>query len=119
MESHFECLWDLYRSIPSLEVEDASVLDEFYWLNKEDPNSSHCRLIHNRGEQVDTDGQLTLSEASVKEILALCMMKEEQLQDKKITDVFTKEFLNPIFGHIGARCLPLNNGTLQWKCVVT
>merc|ERR1712230_86213 len=39
MESHFECLWDLFRSIPSLEVQDASVLDEFYWLNKDDPNS--------------------------------------------------------------------------------
>ena len=23
MENHYECLWDLYRSIPSLEVEDA------------------------------------------------------------------------------------------------
>lgn len=34
MENHFECLWDLFRSIPSLETEDASVLDEFYWLNK-------------------------------------------------------------------------------------
>jgi oleate hydratase len=37
MENHFECLWDLFRSIPSLEVEGASVLDEFYWLNKDDP----------------------------------------------------------------------------------
>ncbi len=40
MENHFECLWDLYRSIPSLEIEGASVLDEFYWLDKEDPNRS-------------------------------------------------------------------------------
>ena len=40
MEEHFECLWDLYRSIPSLEIEDASVLDEFYRLNKDDPNFS-------------------------------------------------------------------------------
>ncbi|MGC3144829.1 oleate hydratase, partial [Enterococcus faecalis] len=24
-ENHFECLWDLFRSVPSLEVEDASV----------------------------------------------------------------------------------------------
>ena len=40
MEDHFECLWDLYRSIPSAEIEDASVLDEFYWLNKDDPNFS-------------------------------------------------------------------------------
>ena len=29
MENHFECLWDLFRSIPSLEVPDASVLDEY------------------------------------------------------------------------------------------
>lgn len=97
MESHFECLWDLFRSIPSLEVEDASVLDEFYWLNKEDPNSSKCRLIHNQGEQFPTDGQLTLSEKAIKEILALCLMKEDQLDDKKITDVFTEEFLSSNF----------------------
>ena len=24
MENHFECLWDLFRSIPSLEIEGAS-----------------------------------------------------------------------------------------------
>ena len=45
MENHFECLWDLFRSIPSLEIEDASVLDEFYWLNKEDPNYSDVVLL--------------------------------------------------------------------------
>ena len=28
MEDHFECLWDLFRSIPSLENKDESVLDE-------------------------------------------------------------------------------------------
>ena len=38
MENHFECLWDLFRSIPSLEHPENSVLDEYYWLNKEDPN---------------------------------------------------------------------------------
>ncbi len=50
MEDHFECLWDLFRSIPSLEIEDASVLDEFYWLNKDDPNYSLQRATINRGE---------------------------------------------------------------------
>ena len=34
MENHFECMWDLFRSIPSLEIPGASVLDEYYWLNK-------------------------------------------------------------------------------------
>ena len=28
MENHFECLWDLFRSIPSVETEGVSVLDE-------------------------------------------------------------------------------------------
>ena len=30
MDNHFECLWDLFRSIPSIETEDVSVLDEYY-----------------------------------------------------------------------------------------
>ena len=49
MENHFECLWDLFRSIPSLEKPGASVLDEYYWLNKHDPNYSLCRATVNQG----------------------------------------------------------------------
>ncbi len=97
MEAHFECLWDLFRSIPSLEVKDASVLDEFYWLNKEDPNSSHCRIIHNQGEQLQTDGQLLLSEKAIKEILDLCLTEEKNLQDKRIDEVFSKDFFESNF----------------------
>lgn len=92
MENHFECLWDLFRSIPSLEVEDASVLDEFYWLNKEDPNYSKCRLIHQQGQRVDTDGQYVLTEQANKEIVKLCLTPEDQLNDVKITDVFSEDF---------------------------
>ena len=58
MENHFECLWDLFRSIPSIETPGASVLDEYYWLNKHDPNYSLCRATVNRGEDAHTDGQL-------------------------------------------------------------
>jgi oleate hydratase len=54
MEEHFECLWDLFRSIPSLEIEDASVLDEFYWLNKDDPNFSLQRATQNRARTCPT-----------------------------------------------------------------
>lgn len=97
MEDHFECLWDLFRSIPSLEVEDASVLDEFYWLNKEDPNYSKCRIINNRGERKSTDGQFTLSDRSSEEMVRLFLTPEEDLQDKKITDVFSEEFFESNF----------------------
>ena len=48
MDNHFEVMWDLFRSIPSIETEGVSVLDEYYWLNKEDPNYSLCRATKNR-----------------------------------------------------------------------
>ena len=34
----------------SLEVEIASVLDDFYWSEKDDPNLSLRRITRNRGE---------------------------------------------------------------------
>ncbi|WP_439424953.1 oleate hydratase [Oenococcus alcoholitolerans] len=96
MENHFECLWDLYRSIPSLEIKGASVLDEFYWLNKKDPNSSNCRLIYDRGDRVPDDGEFTLGKSS-KELIKLVMAPEKDLFDKKISDVFSKDFFDTNF----------------------
>ncbi|WMT43054.1 oleate hydratase [Paenibacillus sp. D2_2] len=97
MENHFECLWDLFRSIPSLEVEGASVLDEFYWLNKEDPNYSLQRAILNRGEDAHTDGKFTLTQAASMEIIKLFFTPEEALEDMKITHVFSEDFFNSNF----------------------
>lgn len=97
MENHFECLWDLFRSIPSLETEGASVLDEFYWLNKKDPNFSLMRATVNRGEDAHTDGKFTLSEKASKEIIKLFFTKDEDLYDKKISEVFTQEFFDSNF----------------------
>lgn len=97
MENHFECLWDLFRSIPSLEVEDASVLDEFYWLDHDDPNSSNCRIINNRGQRAADDGEFTLSATAQKELTQLFMTSEDQLIGKKIEDVFGDEFFESNF----------------------
>lgn len=97
MEPHFETLWDLFRSIPSLENPDASVLDEFYWLNKKDPSYSHGRVIQNQGEELPTEGQLTLTPKAVKELIDLVMTPEKDLGDKKINEVFSDDFLNSNF----------------------
>ena len=97
MENHFECLWDLFRSIPSIETEGASVLDEYYWLNKKDPNYSLIRATINRGQDAHTDGKFGLSEKASKEIVKLFMTRDEDLYDKKITDVFTDEFFSSNF----------------------
>jgi len=97
MEDHFECLWDLYRSIPSLEIEGASVLDEFYWLDKDDPNSSLQRATMNRGEDAHTDGLFTLSEQAQKEIVKLFLATREEMENKRINEVFGGEFLSSNF----------------------
>ena len=97
MEDHFECLWDLFRSIPSLEVADASVLDEFYWLNKHDPNYSLCRATKNRGQDAHTDGRFDLSRKGALEIVKLFMTPDEALYDKTIEDVFSDEVFDSTF----------------------
>lgn len=97
MENHFECLWDLFRSIPSIETPGASVLDEYYWLNKKDPNYSLCRATVNRGEDAHTDGKFNLSQKGCMEIMKLFMTKDEDLYDKTIEDVFDDEVFNSTF----------------------
>ena len=97
MEDHFECLWDLFRSIPSLEIDNASVLDEFYWLNREDPNYSLCRATENRGEDAHTDGRFGLSQKGAMEIVKLFMTPDEKLYDKTIEDVFDEEVFDSTF----------------------
>jgi len=93
MENHFECLWDLFRSIPSIEVDGASVLDEFYWLNKDDPNVSLQRATVNRGQDAHTDGKFALSDRGQKDIVKVFLATREELEGKRIDEVFSAEFL--------------------------
>lgn len=97
MDSHFECMWDLFRSIPSIETEGVSVLDEYYWLNKEDPNFSLCRATINRGEDAHTDGKFSISDKGALEIMRLFFTPNEDLQDVAIDEVFSSEVLDSNF----------------------
>ncbi|WP_125763535.1 oleate hydratase [Companilactobacillus hulinensis] len=97
MEPHFETLWDLFRSIPTLENPDVSILDEFYWLNKKDPSYSSGRAIQNQGKAIDTPEKLTLTPKAVQELLDLVLTPEKDLNDKRIDEVFTDEFFKSNF----------------------
>lgn len=97
MDNHFECMWDLFRSIPSIETEGVSVLDEYYWLNKSDPNYSLQRATVRRGEDAHTDGKFGLSDAGAMEIMKLFFTPDEQLYNKRIDEVFSEEVLGSNF----------------------
>ena len=96
MEANFECLWDLFRSIPSLEV-DGSVLDEFYWLNKDDPNHSLQRVTKERGKDSGINGKFNLSKRAQKELLKVFLASRESMEGKRIDEVFSREFLDSPF----------------------
>ncbi|MGW4245405.1 oleate hydratase [Nocardia sp. NPDC004722] len=96
MENHFECLWDLYRTIPSIEVE-GSVLDEFYWLNKDDPNFSLERATVNRGQSAQTKDLFTLNDKAQKDITKIFLATREEMEGKRINEVFSKDFFESNF----------------------
>lgn len=97
MDNHFEVMWDLFRSIPSIEHENQSVLDEYYYLNKSDPNYSLCRATVNRGEDAHTDKKFHVSDKGQMQIMKLFFTPDEQLYDKRITDFFDDEVLESNF----------------------
>lgn len=97
MDNHFEVMWDLFRSIPSIENDGLSVLDEYYYLNKKDPNYSLMRATENRGQDAHTDGKFGLSDKGAMEIMKLFFTPDQELYDKRITDFFDDEVLNSNF----------------------
>lgn len=97
MDNHFECMWDLFRSVPSIETEGVSVLDEYYWLNKKDPNSSLMRATINRGQDAHTDKKFGLSDKGAMEIMQLFFTPDEDLYDKRIDELFDAEVLDSNF----------------------
>ena len=97
MDNHFECMWDLFRSIPSIETEGVSVLDEYYWLNKADPNYSLCRATEKQGQDAHTDKKFGLSDKAAKEIMKLFFTPDEELYNKRIDEIFDHEVLDSTF----------------------
>ena len=80
MDNHFECMWDMFRSVPSIETPNVSVLDEYYWLNKHDPNYSLFRATKDCGKDAHTDKMFKLE-------LELAIEKSLELQ-KSFYDVY-------------------------------
>ena len=97
MDNHFEVMWDTFRDVPSLETPGVSVLDEYYWLNKHDPNYSMCRATEHCGQDAHTDGQFKLDKDSALALSKLFLTPESALEGKKISEVMPDSFWNTNF----------------------
>lgn len=92
MDNHFEVMWDVYKDVPSKSDPNVSVLDEYYWLNKEDPNYSLCRATSSCGKKLPTGRDFTLDKEAQKEVLKLYLTPEKDLEDKRINEIFDDHF---------------------------
>jgi oleate hydratase len=97
MDNHFECMWDLFRSIPSIVNPGETIFSEYYALNKEDPNFSLCRVTENRGQDAHTDRKYALTPGAGTQLLKLFMTPNRDLEDVTIDDIFDDEFYSTNF----------------------
>lgn len=97
MDNHFECMWDLFRSIPSIVNPGETIFSEYYKLNKEDPNYSLCRVTEKRGQDARTDKKYGMNRKAEEELLKLFLASDEQLADKTIDDYFDEDFYKTNF----------------------
>ena len=97
LDTSFETLWDLLRSVPSLDNPDISVLDETYRVTKADPNYSIVRSTSEQGKNQNTDFRLNLTDEQGDELIKLFVTPEAELFDKEIKDVLSESTLNTHF----------------------
>lgn len=88
-------LWDLLRSIPSIQQEHLTVLDEITYLNEDVHMHSHLRV--------------DLEENLISELVHFFFISDEQLKDKTIQEFFSKEFLESDFYHYWHALFPVKD----------
>ncbi|NIF82334.1 oleate hydratase [Comamonas sp. Tr-654] len=100
MNWNYDNFWDLFQDVPALELpEGYSVLDEYRWINDNDPNWSKARLMHKQG-QIRDFATLGLNKSHQWEIVKLLLKRKEDLNDITIEEYFSKSFLETNFWYL-------------------
>ena len=76
---------------------DASVLEDFYQVNKDYPNYSQCRTTHKRGQPFPTDGKMLLTPKAQGELMKLFFTHRRELFDKRFEEFVGEEFFESNF----------------------
>ncbi len=88
-------LWDILRSIPSVETEGLTVLDEMTYLNHDAPMKS----LH----------EMHLTDQQISELVHFFFTSDEQLNNKKVKDVFSDDFMESDFYYYWHALFPVND----------
>lgn len=98
----YQCTYDLFSRVPSLDEENMTILDEFNKFNKETKfNRSAVRLIGDNAEKIDVLS-FQLSKADQLALTNMVIKPEEVLGLSRIQDCFTPEFFKTNFWYMWA-----------------
>ena len=97
------------------------MLDDFYYINKDHPSYSLRRTTHNRGEAHATDGKMLLSNKAQADVMKLFFARDEDLYDKKFTEVVGEDFWRSNFWVYWQTMFAISpwHGALEMKLYVT
>ena len=98
---NYECTWDLYKSIPSLNDEGKTVFDETVEFNERHKSHSMARLVDSRRAKVPVTS-MGFSMQDRVELLKLSMTDEEVLGASCITDWLSPGFFETEFWYMWA-----------------
>lgn len=98
---NYECTWDLYRSIPSLNHKDKTVFDETVEFNEKHKAHSMARLVDSRCAKVPVTS-MGFSMQDRVELLKLSNADEDELGAGCITDWLSPAFFHTEFWYMWA-----------------
>jgi oleate hydratase len=98
---NYECTWDLYRSIPSLNFPGKTVFEETMAFNEQHKSNSMARLVDKHRAKVPVSS-MGFTMQNRKELLELSLASEEELGASCITDWLSPEFFETEFWYMWA-----------------
>jgi oleate hydratase len=96
---NYECTWDLYKSIPSLNHPGKSVFDETVEFNEKHVSNSKARLVDKRRAKVPV-ASMGFSMEDRLELLKLSQADEDTLAASCITDWLSPAFFETEFWYM-------------------
>lgn len=111
MDNHFECMWDLFKSIPSIVNPGETIFSEYYYLNKEDPNFSLCRVTEKQGQDAHTDRKYGLTPAPPRSCSSCSWRPTSPSRTRRSMTCLTMSSTPRTSGPTGRPCSRSRSGT--------
>src|SRR5580692_10555929 len=93
---NYECVWDLFKTIPSLENPQVSVFDETMAFNKEHVPHAQARLVDRNCHRTDVT-TMGFSMADRLELVKIAGASEQELGSDRISDWLSPAFFSTNF----------------------